>query len=80
VRSLNDIRAEIEALTERRAQLLRILSEQDDEAFTAEHASPAGEMARLWEGHRIDPARLRSGERDEILQRARHGRPPERAA
>jgi hypothetical protein len=80
VRSLHDIRAEIEALTERRAQLLRVLSEQHDEGLTAEHASLEDEIARLWEEHRIERARIRFGERDEIIQRARHEERLERAA
>jgi hypothetical protein len=80
VRSINDIRAEIEALTERRAQLLRVLSEQHDAALTAEHASLEDEIAKLWEEHRIERARIRFGERDEIIQRARHEERLERAA
>ena len=80
VRSLNDIRAEIEALTERRAQLLRVLSEQHDAALTSEHADLEAEIAKLWEEHRIERARVRFGERDEIIQRARHEERLERAA
>jgi hypothetical protein len=80
VRSLNDIRAEIEALTEKRAQLLRVLSEQHDATLAAEHASLEAEIARLWEEHRIERARVRFGERDEIISRARHEERLERAA
>ena len=80
VRSLNDIRAEIEALTERRAQLLHALSEQHDAALTAEHSSIEAEIAKLWEEHRVERARVRFGERDEIIQRARHEERLERAA
>ena len=80
MRSLHDIRAEIEALTERRAQLLRVLSEHHDAALAAEHASLEDEIARLWEEHRIERARIRFGERDEIIQRARHEERLERAA
>ena len=80
VRSLNEIRAEIEALTERRAQLLRVLSEQHDTALAADHASLEAEIAKLWEEHRIERARVRFGERDEIIQRARHEERLERAA
>src|SRR5690348_10445570 len=72
VRNINDIRAEIEALTERRAQLLRVLSEQHDTVLTEEHAKLEDEIAKLWEEHRIERARIRFGERDEIIQRARH--------
>ena len=80
VRTINDIRAEIEALTERRAQLLRVLSEQHDAGLTDEHAKLEDEIAKLWEEHRIERARIRFGERDEIIQRARHEERLERAA
>lgn len=80
MRTINDIRAEIEALTERRAQLLRVLSEQHDTALTEEHANLENEIAKLWEEHRIERARIRFGERDEIIQRARHEERLERAA
>ena len=80
MRSLNDIRAEIEALTDRRAKLLRALSEQHDAVLAAEHADLETEIARLWEEHRIERARVRFGERDGIIQRARHEERLERAA
>ncbi|HZR93830.1 MAG TPA: hypothetical protein VFA44_15640 [Gaiellaceae bacterium] len=80
MRSLTDIRAEIEQLTERRARLLQALSERHDPTLAAEHASLEREIARLWEEHRIERARVRFGERDEIIQRARHEERLERAA
>jgi hypothetical protein len=80
VRSLTDIRSEIEKLTERRSELFHALGEKHDAALAAEHASVEAEIARLWEEHRIERARVRFGERDEIIQRARHEERLERAA
>ena len=80
MRSLTEIRTEIEHLTERRAQLLHALSEHHDATLAAEHASIETEIANLWEDHRIERARLRHGERDDIIQRARHEERLERAA
>jgi hypothetical protein len=80
MRTINDIRIEIERLTERRAELLHALSEQHDATLAAEHTSIETEIAKLWEEHRIERARIRHGERDEIIQRARHEERLERAA
>ena len=80
MRSLTDIRAEIEQLTAQRAELLHRLSEQHDAALAAEHTRLEGEIATLWEEHRIERARVRFGERDQIIQRARHEERLERAA
>jgi hypothetical protein len=80
MRSLSEIRAEIEYLSERRAQLLHALAEQHDATLAAEHASLEEQIAKLWEEHRIERARVRFGERDTIIQRARHEERLERAA
>ena len=80
MRSLTDIRTEIEKLTEQRSELLHALSVKHDTALAAEHASLEAEIAKLWEEHRIERARVRFGERDEIIQRARHEERLERAA
>jgi hypothetical protein len=68
---LTDIRAEIERLTERRAELMHALGEGHDPALAAEHLELEDRLARLWEAQRIARARLRFGERDSIIQRAR---------
>lgn len=80
MRSLTEIRTEIERLTGRRAELLHDLSERHDASLAGEHADIEAEIARLWEEHRVERARLRHGERDEIIQRARHEERLERAA
>jgi hypothetical protein len=69
--NLNEIRTEIERLTERRAELFHRLSESHDPALAAEHQELDERIAQLWEAQRIERARLRFGERDEIIHRAR---------
>ncbi len=80
MRSLAEIRSEIERLTEQRAELLHALGEVHDPALAAEHAALEEKIAKLWEEHRIERARVRFGERDQIIQRARHEERLERAA
>ena len=80
MRSLQDIKTDIERLTERRSELLHALSEGHEVALVEEHKAVEEEIAHLWEEHRIARARLRFGERDEIIQRARHEERLERAA
>ena len=68
---LTQIRTEIEALTERRAELFHRLAELHDPALAAEHKELDERIAQLREEHRGERARLRFGERDEIIHRAR---------
>ena len=68
---LNEIKTEIDVLTDRRAELFRRLSEQHDATLALEHQELEDQIARLWEETRIEKARLRFGERDEIIHRAR---------
>jgi hypothetical protein len=78
--TLNDIRTEIERLTEQRAELFHRLSEAHEPALAAEHKALDERIAQLWEQHRIERARLRFGERDEIIHRARAEERLDRAA
>ena len=78
--SLSEIRDEIERLTQQRAELLHALGEAHDSTLVAEHKQVEDRIARLWEEQRIARARLRFGERDTILQRARTEERLERAA
>ncbi len=80
MRSLSEIRSEIERLTECRAELLHKLAEGHDAALAAEHQRLEEKIQHLWEEHRIARARLRFGEREEIIQRARQEERLERAA
>jgi hypothetical protein len=80
VRSITDIRSAIESLTEQRSELLQALSQGHDPALVAEHQRVEDELAQLWEEQRIARARLRFGERETILQRARAEERLDRAA
>jgi hypothetical protein len=80
MRQLQDIRIEIEQLTEQRGELLRALSEGHDPELVAEHTRVEEELARLWDEYRSERARARFGERDVIIARARHEERLERAA
>jgi hypothetical protein len=80
VNTIDEIRQQIERLTERRAELFHALSEGHDAALAAEHAQVEDEIARLWERHRIVRAQLRFGDRDRIIKRARAEERLERAA
>ena len=78
--TINDIRQEIERLTQRRAELFHELSEGHDPALAAEHERVEDELARLWEQQRIVRAQARFGDRDRIIRRARAEERLERAA
>jgi hypothetical protein len=80
MRTLDEIRTEIEGLTERRGKLFHALSEGHDPALAAEHNELEEQIARLWEEHRATRARLRHGEREAIIARARAEERLERAA
>ncbi len=73
-------RSEIERLTEQRAEVFHRLSEAHDPALAAEHRELDERIAQLWEEHRVERARLRFGERDEIIHRARAEERLDRAA
>ncbi len=68
---LTEIKQEIDQLTDRRSELFHLLSEQHDAALAREHHELEERIAALWDEARIEKARLRFGERDEIIQRAR---------
>ena len=80
MRTLEEIRTEIEGLTERRGELFHALSEGHDLALAAEHTKLEEQIAHLWEEHRATHARLRHGEREAIIARARAEERLERAA
>ena len=78
--TIDQIRLEIERLTARRREVFRSLSEGHDAVLAAEHAELEQRIARLWDQHRAERARLRFGERDSIIHRARAEERLERAA
>ena len=78
--TLSGIHAEIERLSEERAELWhRLSAEYDPEVKEAIHRLDA-ELDRLWDEHRALRARLRFGDRASIVARARVEERLERAA
>jgi hypothetical protein len=80
MRTLDDIRLDIERATERRAELLHVLAEGHDDTVAAEHAELEDEIASLWDEYREAKVRGRFGDRDVIIKRARLEERLERAA
>jgi hypothetical protein len=80
MRTLDEIRLEIERATERRAELLHVLAEGHDDTVAAEHSELEDEIARLWDEYREAKVRGRFGDRDVIIKRARLEERLERAA
>ena len=78
--TLEQIHAEIDTATERRAELWHLLSEGHDQALADELHQLEDRLARLWDEQRTLKARARFGDRDEIIKRARHEERLARAA
>ena len=78
--SLREIKTEIERLSDQRQEMLHVLAQGHDPKLVAERAQLEERIAELWERYRNERARLRFGERDEIIARARHEERLERAA
>jgi hypothetical protein len=78
--TVKDIHEEIERVSERRAELRHRLSEQHDPALVAEIKAVDAELGGLWDDLRALRARLRFGDRDKIVSRARIEERLERAA
>jgi hypothetical protein len=80
MRTLDEIRTEIEQLTEQRSQVMHKLSEGHDALLATEHADLEERIAGLWDEHRMARAELRWGDRDVIIKRARAEERLDRAA
>ena len=80
MRTLTEIRDEIERVSEDRAALLHRLSEGRDVVLAAELKELDERIARLWDEHREARVRVRFGDRDEIIRRARLEERIDRAA
>jgi cell division protein FtsB len=74
--TLQEIKQQIERLTDRRADVLKKLSEGHNSELAAEHKKLDAEIAKLWDEQRI----VRANIRDAIIQRARHEERLSRAA
>jgi hypothetical protein len=80
MRHLYEIHAEIDRESDRRTDLWRLLGAGHDPAVAAELKSIDERLAVLWDEHRATRARLRFGDRDRIITRARAEERLERAA
>jgi len=80
MRTLDEIRTEIEQLTEERAELLHELAQGHDALLAVEHKEIEERIATLWDEHRMARAQLRWGDRDVIIKRARAEERLDRAA
>jgi hypothetical protein len=74
------IHDQIEELSERRVTLWNSLSQGRDPAIVEEIKALDTQLEELWEAHRAERARIRFGERDDIVRRARAEERLERAA
>jgi len=80
MKTIEQIHAEIDSATERRAELWHLLSAGHEPALADELHELEERIARLWDEHRTLKARARFGDRDEIIKRARHEERLARAA
>jgi hypothetical protein len=80
VRTLTEIRAEIERASEDRAALLHRLSAGHDVVLADELRKLNDRIEKLWDEHREARVRVRFGDRDEIIRRARLEERIDRAA
>jgi hypothetical protein len=78
--TIEKIHAEIDELSERRTGLWNRLSEGRDSEVLDELRNLEARLDDLWAAHRAERARLRFGEREEIVRRARAEERLERAA
>lgn len=80
MRTIEDIKLDIERATTRRAELYHALSQGHDVVLAAELKELEAEIAALWIEHREARVRNRFGDRDRIIKRARLEERLERAA
>lgn len=78
--TIDQIHAQIDELSERRTALWNRLAGGLDPVVAQEIKELDARLDELWAAHRAERARLRFGERDEIVRRARAEERLERAA
>jgi ABC-type phosphate transport system auxiliary subunit len=80
MRTLTDIRSEIDRLSDRRLRVMRALSQEYTADLAAEHKELEDQIAALWDEQRNARAMVRFGDRDTIIQKARQEERLSRAA
>ena len=78
--TLIHIKQEIDRLSGERLDVLVKLSEGKNAELTAKHQQLEEQIAELWQQQRLARAQIRFGDRNEIIQRARHDERLSRAA
>ena len=76
----NQIHTEIERISEERQELWQRLAEGLDNDVQGQIKDLDDRLQQLWQSLRVEKARLRFGEREEIVRRARAEERLERAA
>ena len=76
----DQIHNEIERISEERQELWQVLSDGLDPAVREEIKALDTRLQELWQALRMEKARLRFGEREDIVRRARAEERLERAA
>jgi hypothetical protein len=80
MKTLQEVKTQIERATERRAELWHVLSDGHNPEAAAELKQIEERLGRLWDEQRMLRAQVRFGDRDEIIKRARHEERLARAA
>jgi hypothetical protein len=80
MRTLEQIREQIEQASDRRAELWHRLSEGHDPSVRSELTQLEREIEQLWDEQRSVRAAIRFGDREKILRRARTEERIERSA
>ena len=80
MRTLAEIQADIDRLSEQRTELWNVLSQGRNDTVATEIKQLEERLQGLWDQHRAERARIRFGERDDIVRRARAEERLERAA
>ena len=78
--TIPEIHAEIERLSEVRGELWHTLAQGREQAVVDEIKQIDEQLVALWDRHRAERARIRFGEREDIVRRARQEERLERAA
>ena len=69
--TINEIHAEIERLSEVRCELWNTLARGREQTVVDEIKALDVRLQGLWDSHRAERARIRFGERENIVRRAR---------
>jgi hypothetical protein len=80
MRTIEEIRTELDRATERRSELFHLLSSGHNPELSAELHELEDRISALWDEHRTLRAQERFGDREEIIKRARHEERLARAA